>query len=136
MLLDSHLSTHIISNSRYIFLLFLQQGKLKSLTNVGNKDGVTPIYAAAIQGQHEAVKVLLKNEAFVDKVNELCLADWLPLINFEVEFDCELFYIYNSYSLASDRWNNSLNGSGLSNSTTLVSSYVGQNSCKRWQSGR
>ena len=54
-------------------LLFLQ-GKLKSLINVGNKDGVTPIYAAAIQGQHEAVKVLLKNGAFVDKVNTLCLA--------------------------------------------------------------
>ena len=49
---------------------FTLQDILKSLVNVANKDGVTPIFAAAIQGQVEAIQLLL-NESHgtdVDKV--------------------------------------------------------------------
>ena len=52
-----------------ISLPIVIQGELKTLVNDKNNKGVSPIYAAAIQGQDDITEILLDNGAEADKVN-------------------------------------------------------------------
>ena len=49
--------------------MITHQGELISLVNDKNDNGVTPVYAAAIQGQDEVTEILLDNGAEADNVS-------------------------------------------------------------------
>ena len=56
--------------SKYLPNSLKLQWKLKDFLNVKNNDGMTPVYAAAIQGQDEVTEILLEHGSYADTVSK------------------------------------------------------------------